>query len=143
MPWLGRRKQWRGIQKHSNLVLPDLRMPRWLFGSSLVIAIAISVLAGQRWSIPGYVLIVVGLMTLILVMYLLSPLYRAFPSCETFGDLVRLALARNYQAITAQHGGAPEKEVLRVLRQLMAAEIGTDVSEISPAARFPEDLNIY
>jgi len=144
MPWLGRKKQWKGIQKHSNLILPDLLMPRWLFGSSLLIAIAVSVLAGQRWPIPGYALVVVGLMTLVLAIYLVSPLCRAFPqSCETVGDLVRLALARNYQVIAAKHGGTSEKEVLQVLRQLIAAEIGTDISEVVPATRFPEGLNIY
>jgi hypothetical protein len=144
LPWPGRRKQWRGIQKHSDLMLPDLRMPRWLFGSSLVIATAISVLAGQRWSIPGYVLIVVGIMTLVLVSYLLRPLCRAFPrSCDTFGDLVRLALARNYGAIAAQNGTSSETEALQALRQLIAAEISIDVNRVRPETRFPEGLNIY
>jgi hypothetical protein len=152
MPWTDRRKRWRGVQKQLGLVLPDLRWPRWLLCSSLVIAGSVSALIvhGLAQTMSNYGIglglpvVVIGVLTWALMLKLLSPLARAFPrSCEAFGDLVQLALARGYAAIASQRGGASEREVLLALRRLIAAEIGTDVNKVRPETYFPEGLNIY
>jgi hypothetical protein len=78
------------------------------------------------------------------VLTLLSPLAREFPSgCETFGDLTKLTLARNYGRISAEYGVSSEQDVLGLLRQLIAAEMGLDFRKVTPETPFPEGLNIY
>jgi hypothetical protein len=53
---------------------------------------------------------------------------REFPSgCETFGDLTKLTLARNYGKISAEYGVSSEQEVLLLLRQLIATEEELDI----------------
>jgi hypothetical protein len=78
------------------------------------------------------------------VLWFLRPLARAFPrSCQTFGDLAKLALAHNYARIASEYGVSPEREVLLALRQLIAAEETIDVEKVAAETRFPEDLKIY
>jgi hypothetical protein len=57
---------------------------------------------------------------------------------RSFGDLVKLALAQ-----LREHGVSPEREVLLVLRHLLAAGVGVDVEEVVPDTLFPEGLKIY
>ena len=151
MPWIVRRRRWRELQNHLGLVLPDLRCPIWLFGFSLAIAITLIVPIWTRASKGGLLGLLAALLLLpsavlacYLVLRLLTPLARVFPrSCDDFGDLVRLTLARNYAAVASQRGRTSEREVLPVLRQLIAAETGVNMTEITPETRFPEGLNIY
>jgi hypothetical protein len=42
-----------------------------------------------------------------------------------------------------EHGVSPEREVLLVLRHLLAAGVGVDVQEVVPDTLFPEGLKIY
>jgi len=56
---------------------------------------------------------------------------------------VKVALARNYAAVASQNGRSSETEILSVLRQLLAEEVGKDANTITPETRFPEGLNIY
>jgi hypothetical protein len=80
----------------------------------------------------------------VLVAVILNPLGRGFPrSCETFGDLVKLALARNYGKMAARHGMSSEKDVVQSLLQLVAAETAADVEKLSPDTLFPDGLHIY
>jgi len=80
----------------------------------------------------------------VLVTIILNPLGREFPrGCETFGDFVKLTLARNYERLAPNHGMSSEKEVLQSLLQLIAAEVSSDVNGLSSNTLFPEGLHIY
>ena len=150
MPWTARRKQWRTIQNHMNYVLPQLTWPIWLLALWLFLAGAtLYVLFGSkmlRTFGPASVLIgVVGAVSvLVLVAVILNPLGRGFPrNCETFGDLVKLALARNYGKMAATHGMSSETKVVESLLLLVAAETAIDIEKLSPDTLFPEGLKIY
>jgi hypothetical protein len=56
---------------------------------------------------------------------------------------VKLTLARNYGGIASESGVSSEREVLLLLRQLIAAEESIDVQEILPDTLFPQGLKIY
>ena len=85
-----------------------------------------------------------GFLALAFLLKLSAPLARNFPrSCESFGDLVKLTLSRNYAGIASEYGVSSEREVLLLLRQLIAAEEGIDVQEILPDTLFSEGLEIY
>jgi hypothetical protein len=149
MPWINRRRRWHGIQDHLGLILPDLRWPIWPLELSLVIVIT---LIAPNWTsvtsrgglLSGIVLALGGVLAWALVLRFLAPLARGFPrSCDTFGDLVKLALARNYGTVASQRGRSSDKEVLLVLRQLIAAETDISLKDVTAESCFPDGLNIF
>jgi len=150
MPWTTRKKQWRKLQDHLNYVLPQLTWPSWLLAFGLLLAGAtLYFLFGLKMlrtlGAASALVGVIGFISVfVLVAVILNPLGRGFPrSCETFGDLVKLALARNYGKMAARHGMSSEKEVVQSLLQLVAAETAADVEKLSRDTLFPEGLHIY
>jgi hypothetical protein len=149
MPWRDRKRQWRRMQEHLRFVLPELRWPLWLVALSLAVVISVFTLGWTRLvslagSAAGVLTVLGGFLALAFLLKLLAPLARHFPrSCESFGDLVKLTLARNYAGIASEYGVSSEREVLLLLRQLIAAEESIDVEEILPDTLFPEGLKIY
>jgi hypothetical protein len=150
MPWKSRKRQWRKIQDRLNYVLPQLTWTLWLVALWLLLTgLALYFLFGwQTFKMLGAPSVLVGIVAAISILRLtamiLSQLGRHFPrSCETFGDLVKLALARNYGKIAAKHGISSEKEVNQLVSRLIAAEIAVNVEKISGDTYFPEGLHIY
>jgi len=150
MPWKSRKKQWRKVQDHLNYALPQLVWPLWLLALALLLAASTVYLLFQLRGLStlsaasGLVGIMGFISVFVLVAIILRPLGREFPrSCETFGDLVKLTLARNYDRLASNHGTSSEKEVLQSLLQLIAAEVSSDVNGLSPNTPFPEGLHIY
>jgi len=152
MAWNDRRKRWREIQDHLRFVLPELRWPLWLVALSLAMVCAVFTLPPLGWArlVPfagsawGLVTLVGAICVWVLLLKLLAPLARTFPrSCDSFGDFVKLVLARNYAKIASEHGRSSGREVLLILSQLVAAEESIDVEEIGPNTLFPEGLKIY
>jgi hypothetical protein len=107
----------------------------FLFGLKMLRALGMaSVLVGN----------IAVISVLVLVAVVLSPLGREFPgSCETFGDLVKLFLARNYGKLAARHGMSSKAEAAQSLLQLIASETGSDVGKLSSETIFPRGLHIY
>lgn len=144
LPWNKRREGWLLLEKHLQLELPALRMPAWLFLSTLFLSVGAGFLF---WETAWKNLLWAGIVTIsswIALLRLVVPLGRAFPNgCETFGDLVRLTLALNYAELSARFGGASPSLITELLMQLIAAEIGADSDEITPETRVPQGLNIY
>ena len=145
MPWTARKKQWGTIQNHMNYVLPQLTWPVWLLALWLFLAGAtLYVLLGSKMLRTFGVGVIGVVSVLVLMPIILNPLGRGFPrNCKTFGDLVKLALARNYGKMAATHGMTSEKKVVHSLLLLVAAETATDIEKLSPDTLFPEGLKIY
>lgn len=150
MPWKDRKKQWRKVQDHLNYVLPQLTWPTWLLALWLLLTgLVLYLLFGWKLlrtlGAASALVGIIGFISIsVLVAVILSPLGRNFPrSCETFGGLVKLALARNYGRVAARHGMSSEEEVNQSLLQLIAAETASDVEKISSDTHFPEGLHIY
>jgi hypothetical protein len=152
MAWNDRRRRWREIQDHLRFVLPELRWPLWLVALSVaVVGFAFTLpvvgwarLASFAGSASGLFTFLAAICVWVLLLKLLSPLARTFPrSCESFGDLVKLTLARNYARIASEYGVSNEQEVLQALRQLISAEQSIDLREVAPDTLFPEGLKIY
>jgi hypothetical protein len=151
MPWKNRKRNWRKVQDRLNYALPQLTWTLWLVALGLLLTgSAVYFLLGLKMlRALGAASALVGIITfisvLVLVAVILSPLGREFPrSCETFGDVVKLALARNYGKLASRYGmSSKEESVQSLLLQLVAAEIGADVDKLSSDTLFPEGLHIY
>jgi hypothetical protein len=143
LPWRSRRARWHRLQRHLDLTLPKLTYPLWLVAVSLVAAVS-SCIGLETILGLGFVGIAIGSFVLwICVVSGLFPLARNFPrGCETCGDLVRLALARNYSSFASQYGGCSVNEIVGLLRQMLAAELGIGLSEITPDTRIHGYLGI-
>jgi hypothetical protein len=150
MPWPSRRKQWRAIQTHTNLILPQLRWSVWLlvlwfFLTALTLfALLTSTMLRTLGSASALIEAISILAVLVLFALALSPLARDFPrNCKNFGDLEKLALSRNYGNIAKAHGLTSEETVVHALLVLVAAETSIDSKKLSLETLFPEGLNIY
>lgn len=145
LPWGSRRSRWRQLQENLDLTLPSLTYPTWLLLLSLTIAITLGIVSWpysrSSTSIPVVVLCLFA--AWLCLALLLTPFARGFPSsCDTFGDLVRLALARNYAVFASQYGASSEEQILLLLRQLIAGVVSIDVKDIKPETRIPQGLDI-
>jgi hypothetical protein len=155
-PWSSRGDRWRTLQEHLGLTFPNLTWPLWLvvgvLGLSLPIAIALSValskamgaMFGLGLGAGGVVLdsFCFWIAVSLVFMKWSTPLARELPrGCETFGDLVKAVLARNFATLATQHG-ASEGEIASLLCQLIAVEVGVNSDEITLDIRVPGDLDI-
>jgi hypothetical protein len=150
LPWKSRKRDWRKVQDRLNFTLPQLRWPLWLVAVWLLLTgLMLYFLFGLKMlRMLGTASMLVGsiafVSALVLVAVVLSPLGREFPgSCETFGDLLKLFLARNYGKLAARHGMASKAESAQSLLQLIASETCSDVGKLSSATPFPDGLHIY
>jgi len=152
LPWKVRKERWRRLQGHLRYALPTLGMPYWELALSIVLVAVFFTLPAFGWqrlasyagSMSGLFTFFAALCLWVVVLVLLSPLAREFPrGCETFGDLTKLTLARNYGRISSEYGVSSDQEVLDLLCHLIAAEEGLDIRKVTPETRFPEGLNIY
>jgi hypothetical protein len=152
LPWKVRRERWHRLQDHLGCALPTMRMPYWELALSIVLVALLLTLPAFGWQkLASYAGWMSGLFTLfaalclwVVVLVLLSPLAREFPTgCKTIGDLTKLTLACNYGRISAEHGVSSDHEVLDLLCHLIAAEEGLDIRKVTPETLFPEGLNIY
>jgi hypothetical protein len=144
-PWGSRRSYWQLLQRNLDLTLPSLTYPTSLLLLSLACAITLGIVSWPYLksftNIPVVILCVFA--AWLCIVFLLVPFARAFPrSCDTFGDLVRLALARNYAVFASQYGASSEEQILLLLRQLIAGVVSIDVKDIKPETRIPQGLNI-
>jgi len=96
LPWKVREERWRKLQCHLRYALPTLRMPYWQLALPIVLvaffltfpAFGWQRLASYAGSMSGLFTFFAALCLWVVVLVLLSPLAREFPSgCETFGDL--------------------------------------------------------
>lgn len=149
LPWTTRRTRWRNLQEHLDLTLPALVYTTWLVFLSLAAAIALGIFVltpsrqfGGR--AIGLIEVIAGSFgAWLCLILLLIPLARGFPrSCDTFGDLVRLTLARNYATFATQYGAVSDNQILTLLTHLIAAETNIDIKEVTPETRIPQGLNI-
>jgi hypothetical protein len=146
------RPQHQSASNHTGHVCSPLLLassPRHQFvqgfcGDDLLAGATLYVLLGSKMLRTFGVGVIGVVSVLVLMPIILNPLGRGFPrNCKTFGDLVKLALARNYGKMAATHGMTSEKKVVQSLLLLVAAETATDIEKLSPDTLFPEGLKIY
>lgn len=149
LPWITRRSRWQTLQKELDLSLPSLVYPSWLACMALVIGLAtgfvVSITDTQHGAVINGLAVVGGFATAVIVAILiLMPLARGLPEgCGSFGALTRLSLARNYSVLASEFGSCSKEQLLPLLRQLIAAEVGIDAENIKAETLIPQGLNIY
>jgi hypothetical protein len=148
MHWMTRRKRWREVQDALEVELPQLRYPVWVVAASIIITGFVfwtewSRLTALTGKASPLVVILGALFLWAVLLRLLAPLARTFPrSCGTFGDLTKLTLGRNYGKISSERGGwSSEREILLVLRQLIAAETNIAVDNFLPETAIFEEID--
>jgi hypothetical protein len=148
MPWVTRRKRWHKLQDSLQVKLPQLLYPVWVIAASIIITGFVfwaewSQLVALTGKALGLAVAFGALFLWAVVLRLLAPLARTFPrSCETFGELAKLTLGRNYGKISSERGGwSSEREILLVLRQLIAAETSVAIDDLEPGTLLFEDVD--
>jgi hypothetical protein len=146
LPWKRRKADWKLLQENLGLILPDLAFPGWVFFLYVISPAACLLCLRTYLAFPLHTsMIAWGSITLIFpALWALSPLARAFRrGTETFGDLAKVVLARNYSTFAKRYGSRSEIDVLSALQQLIACEMSMTVDEIPSYTIIPQGLNIY
>src|SRR4051794_24803498 len=122
MPWTSRRTGWRRLQEHMGVIPESLTFPLWLLCLDMAGSVAVVWMCAPgflRFTGGGLLLAVAWFPTIFILLKLSSPFGRSFPpGCRTVGELAKATLARNYNKIAKESGGASPLEILQVLRQL-------------------------
>ncbi len=145
-PWDQRRSRWCTFAERSGLRLPALTYPSWVIGAALLGSTATAWAFARSFSkISNSGLPTLGLwiFSFVVLGWLAHPLARAFPrSCDRVGGLVRIVVAKNYAKLASELGPCSAGELSSVLRQLIAVEVGCELTGISESTAFPEGLKI-
>jgi acyl carrier protein len=144
-----RRHAWKALGEAAGLPLPPLTLPGWLTTIILVGAVAlvlVAVTARLTGTLGGYPALLLGLAT---VPYLLLALGATRPfavhvprSCATAGELARVVVASDFARMARHHESWGESELWEALKLTVMHQLGVSESEVTPEARFAEDLKV-
>lgn len=150
LPWSARKKLWNKLEERTSLCLPPLVFAGWLLLGSFITTLAgVYALSAVVNSYTGWHtnwLMIAGwsLGIWVVILFYLQPLARSFPNgCHTFADLVRLTAAHNYSTLSRRFCGSTEREMMVLLTQLIAFQVGIPQENITAQTRVPQDLSIY
>lgn len=146
LPWRNRRALWKQLEDASGLTFPRLALPGWLPLICLVLPFSILAVAKVYGILPfGWIPLFLWSLVLCMAMLWLSlPLARALPKAySTVGALTKSLVALNYAEFATHDAGSSASDIEEALLHLAAFGSGLAVSDISPATRIPQDLNIY
>ena len=153
LPKQNRRKFWAAISKNANLRLPDLVRPSWVVALNSVVLLCASLLI-LAWYLINDLSVVTfavcffgGLIALgLFVSFVTRPLaYEIGSKFKTFRDLSESALTLNLTAIKTEKGSRDSmgsNDIWVVLRALVVRNLGVDIDEVTPDARFVKDLGM-
>ena len=149
LPISGRRQIWNSVQRSSRLRFPDLSRPTWLVLLLFLVACSVGLNVGNYcWPISGSVAVLLALGTAIGSGVLLGRLSRPFatriPSgLSTLGDLTNALVTCNYAALAERFDTWNHAEAWYVLQSIVVEQLGVKREQVTPKARFVEDLGVY
>ena len=142
LPTPRRRESWGRIVQATNLKMPGLQHNWWVILAKSGILVAIGVAAG----ISKYAGGITGLTVMsLIVAYNLA---RFFPAlhislpASTVGTLAEKVYLANVQKLSEEIGALNKQELWDVLKKIIVEQLGVKPEEVTPAARFIEDLHI-
>jgi acyl carrier protein len=148
IPWWKRRGAWSGLQSTMSISLPALILPKPLFVAACslgVCAIAHSVIAPiQIWGLTGWLLAVPAIGV---ICWRLQTITRPFafafpPGCTTVADIILRARRARDSPLRTIPVTTNDEEVWNKLVRIISEVLYVDPSEVTPEARFVEDLGL-
>jgi len=148
LPPRTRRRVWRRLEATVWWRLRGLRLPLRL-GPLMAGACVLSGALGTAMIVPhvgfgpavvlGGTAVLAMLLLLLLTFFITRPFATAFPrGVVTVGDLTHAALPSGYEAAIKQQ--ISDEEVWEKLRETVAETLGVTLKDVTPSARFVEDL---
>ena len=145
LPLKQRRDAWPMLSKETGLWMPELRRHRdivfaiWWFGIVFYLASTILVLVNVLpiWLALG------GVIASIALMIVLTRPLKVYPHGKrmTFRDLASTVYWENYDRYSTVTVDTESETLWRSLTELIAEQLGVDVTKLEPETRFVEDLN--
>lgn len=148
IPLRCRRQLWNELQSATHIRLPALVLPdgfKELAAALLVCGFLIVAVATAVWlSLALLVFAGVALLLLSLLIFRLTrPLATAFPAnCETVSDLVRFARPPHYPSQRLSGFAGDSDAIWTKLVEVVVSALGVQPSDVTPDARFREDLMV-
>lgn len=156
LPSKNRAQNWKLLTQSIGWSLPKLALPKWFV--YLVVFLSCTWVAGLVAAsafndIPGILMFIFGLtVALILapVIRYISPLPNSFPThMQDVRALIAGCLSEHFAQVKAQCDHVLQcnqshhiDEVRQTVRKIVAEQLGVDLAEVVPTARFIEDLHM-
>ena len=145
-----RRSVWNSLAQNTQLKLPELVRPSWVIVANVAITTSASILialiaSGQE--VSGVLFFGVGIACLFIIGFLTSlvtrPLATNFGAdFKTFRGLSERVLALNVAKIKNDHGPMGPNDIWVILKNIIVNQLGVDADEVTPDAKFVEDLGL-
>jgi acyl carrier protein len=149
IPRKDRRSRWFRLSIASGCALPDLSRPVWLIGAIVAASLGASWFGIRLLEINNELFVAFAYGTIIafaLLMNATQELATAFSHPgETLGDLARWAAGKDWQSRSKPDGPArhwTEEEAWNKISELLVECQGIDPKDITPDARFVDDLKM-
>lgn len=133
-----RRSVWAALKKETGLPLPKLRRPAWVKASITAVLILGACSLSLLWGSWVLGTLAAGLVSPFVVMATL-PMARNLPrEAMTFGALVDYALSHQDGLILVRAGG----DLWPIVRAIVVEQLSVKPEDVTPTARFVEDLGV-
>lgn len=141
LPRPQRRDNWGRIKQSINLKMPKLQ-PNWgVILIKFVILMAVGIALGLLQYVGIWGLTIVSLISALVMTKFMPALHTSLPA-STVGALAEQIYLANLKQLAEENGGLNEREVWGALRQIIIRQLGVKPEEVTPEARFIEDLRI-
>ena len=148
LPAKDRRKAWRELTGALAPKSPALVAPAFFYLANGLLFAGMAVAGGVKAYAHDSALIFFGYLLAggffcMFANWLATPWATRIPwDCDTAGDLVKILLRDNYGSLAEERQKWSELEVWAAVKAIIVEELGVRPEEVTPGARFIEDLNM-
>lgn len=141
LPTQQRRENWQRIRQATELKIPKLRLNWGVISIKFAILMAMGIASGllQYLGIVG--LIIVCLIAALVMAKFTPALHISLPA-STVGELAEQVYLANVKQLSEKNGGLNEREVWDALKKIIIRQLGVKPEEVTPEAKFIEDLRM-
>lgn len=141
LPRPKRRENWDLIKQAINLKIPKLSPNLGVILIKFAILIAVGIASGLLQYVGIWGLTIVSLIAALVMTKFMPALHTSLPA-STVGALAEQVYLANVKQLSEDNRGLNEREVWDALKKIIISQLGVKPEEVTPEARFIEDLRI-
>jgi acyl carrier protein len=149
LPRRHRRQVWSQLTHSLDLRLPSLARSSWVVWSAVVVTLVFAAMATYvaALSLGDVLASTIGVLSFFIVAtfmaFVTSPLaIYPRPTFASFGGLTNVVLAQNYSQLSNRFKSGGSADVWNAVRMIVVEQLGVEPGQVTPNARFVEDLGM-
>lgn len=141
LPRPKRRENWDLIKQAINLKIPKLSPNLSVLLIKFAILMAVGIASGLLQYLGIWGLTIASLIAALVMTRFMPALHTSLPA-STVGALAEQVYLANVKQLSEESGGLNEREVWDALKKIIISQLGVKPEEVTPEARFIEDLRM-